>query len=161
MAGHWPGTGCCPAAIRGGKVAIRSTVLQGRRRGGREWVPREHSIMRGIMVWLQAEGIFHFRLNNFPMPIIRRQGHQRVLLAFKPVDTPGLPDIAGVLPDGRAFFIEVKRPGARPQNERERTHWERQRAFLDNARSNKAVAIMVDSVDAAVDSITAAMDGDA
>jgi predicted ATPase len=117
--------------------------------------------MRGILAWLQAEGIFHFRLNNFPMPIIRRQGNQRVLLAFKPVDTPGLPDIAGVLPDGRAFFIEVKRPGAKPQNDRERVHWDRQRAFLENATANKALAIMVDSVDAAVDAVTDAMDGDA
>jgi hypothetical protein len=76
----------------GGPVAIRSTQIQGRSRAkksGDTVLESEHSIQNSVLAWLRASGVFHFRLNNFPMPLIRRQGFQRVLVAFKPVDNPG------------------------------------------------------------------------
>jgi hypothetical protein len=47
-------------------------------------------------------------------------------------DAPGHSDLGGVLPGGRAFYMEIKRPGNRPT--------EKQQAFLD--RMAKAGAIV-------------------
>lgn len=50
----------------------------------------------------------------------------------------GVPDISGVLPDGRALFIEVKAPKGRASPE--------QVVFLDNANKRLAVAFVARSV---------------
>jgi hypothetical protein len=56
---------------------------------------------------------------------------------------PGFPDRAGLLPDGRWLFIEVKKPGG--------TFREGQKAFLEAARAAGHIAFHARSVDEALE----------
>lgn len=56
-----------------------------------------------------------------------------------PYSQAGVSDLIGSLPGGRAFFIEVKRPGNKASA--------LQKRFLDEARNVGAVAGVVTSVD--------------
>lgn len=66
-----------------------------------------------IIAYVRSIGGYAFRCNNLPAPI-RGEGGQ--ITGYRPVSVPGVSDIIGVLPDGRAFACEVKAPGrkARP-----------------------------------------------
>ena len=59
----------------------------------------------------------------------------------------GHSDLAGVLNGGRAYYLEIKRPGWKgPKDDREHD----QAAFLDRMRAAGAIAEFVTSVDAAL-----------
>lgn len=55
---------------------------------------------------------------------------------------PGVPDLIGTLPGGRALFIEVKVPGKKPRPD--------QAEFLENMRAAGAVAFYATSAGEAV-----------
>ncbi len=65
--------------------------------------PLESVIQRQILDYLTRKGYFVWRQNQGGIPT-GRGGFRR----FNGMR--GLPDICGVLPDGHALFIEVKRP---------------------------------------------------
>lgn len=54
----------------------------------------------------------------------------------------GFPDLLGVTGEGRAVFIEVKRPGERPRKN--------QQEFLARLRATNAIAFWADSVESAL-----------
>lgn len=91
----------------------------------------EHAIQNAILEYLATQKIPAWRINAGA--IKSEKGH-RVMLAPK-----GHADIAGVLPGGRALFIEVKAGKNQPT--------EAQQAFLDRVRSVGAVAFVAWSVD--------------
>lgn len=68
----------------------------------------------------------------------------------------GFPDLTVIVPGGRTAYLEVKAPGAKPRNAKQRAHWARQaeaRATL--ARMGHVVAL-VTSQDEAVAVLRAA-----
>ena len=65
---------------------------------------RESHLQAAVLATFRAYGILCWPMNR------EKGGRNRAAhVGFK-----GLPDIGGVLPGGRAFFCEVKRPGKRP-----------------------------------------------
>lgn len=64
------------------------------------------------------------------------KGH---VLGFRPGPTRGVSDILGVLPNGRALAIEVKRPGGKPT--------EAQQLFLHEVNRAGGLAFTASSVD--------------
>lgn len=65
--------------------------------------PKESLIVKSIETLLRYFQIFHWRMYTGPRVY---KGNK-----FLPSLQVGMPDIIGVLPDGRFFAIEVKRPG--------------------------------------------------
>jgi len=65
--------------------------------------PKESLIVKSIETLLRYFKIFHWRMYTGPRVY---RGNK-----FLPSLQVGMPDIIGVLPDGRFFAIEVKRPG--------------------------------------------------
>lgn len=63
----------------------------------------ERAIQRAVLDVLRAHGILAWGIQR------ERAGRSRA----SHIGFPGHPDIAGVLPGGRAMFIEVKRPGGK------------------------------------------------
>lgn len=59
------------------------------------------------------------------------------------IGIPGMSDLQGHRPDGRCFYLEVKKPGQKPR--------ENQLRFLDAMRSTGAIAGWADSVEKAVE----------
>jgi hypothetical protein len=67
-----------------------------------------------------------------------------------PMSQPkGVADILGILPDGRMFAIEVKRPGWTPpgQNTKAFKHHQNQQRFIDTINANGGVAFFATSID--------------
>lgn len=56
---------------------------------------------------------------------------------------PGMSDIAGILPDGRALYIECKMPGKHPTK--------LQRQFLEDVKATNGVGFVVHSLDELAD----------
>jgi len=71
----------------------------------------ELDIQKQILTWLKLNGIFAFRVNTMGVPLPNGK--------FRPSPMKGIPDIIGVLPGGRALFIEVKRPGGKTSKEQD------------------------------------------
>lgn len=84
---------------------------------------KEAQIVKKIRDWLKAEGALVFKYHGSVYGI------------------KGFSDLHGVLPCGRAFFLEVKVPGKKPEPF--------QQAFLDEARRFGAVTGWADSLDKA------------
>lgn len=84
------------------------------------------------MQYLAWRGIFHWRQNNAPV-FDPRRGCYRAHNGIK-----GLPDIAGVLKGGRAFYIEVKAQSGKVS--------ESQQAFIDRVTELGGLAIVARSV---------------
>lgn len=68
----------------------------------------------------------------------------------------GFPDLTVIGPDGRVAFLELKRLGAKPSNDKARAHWARQEAFRDTLRRMGHTAELVHSQDEACDVLRAA-----
>lgn len=118
----------------------------------------EKEIQLSIIKWLKSKRIFCYRQNN--------QGRLRRVDAesWKMLgsETPGIPDIGGVLPDGRALYIEVKSAKWRPPSEeaierayRKAMHngkkdpyetYKHQREFQRRARESGAIVILARSL---------------
>ncbi len=84
----------------------------------------ETEIVRAILDYLAANRIMAWRVNT---GAARNPAGRLVRFGV-----PGMPDIAGVLPGGRALFLEVKRPGGHPTRQQE--------AMMD--RLNRAGAVV-------------------
>ena len=81
----------------------------------------EAAITRSIRYYLRLKKILHFK-------------HWAGLGS-----EPGIPDICGVMPDGRALFIEIKKMNGKLS--------EAQELFLREAKANGAVAFVARSID--------------
>ncbi len=79
----------------------------------------ETEIQAAILEYLTARRILAWRCQAIPVPI--RRGGAIVGLRAANKETVGIPDILCVLPGGKLFAIEVKKPGKdlRP----EQTEW--------------------------------------
>jgi hypothetical protein len=64
---------------------------------------KEKDIQRSILDFLEASGIFHWRICLAAVPIAGGK-------FYRTNPMKGHPDIAGILKGGRYFTIEVKRP---------------------------------------------------
>ncbi len=84
------------------------TVAKARqKRPGKPCVPLEKDIQRQILDYLALRGIPAWRVNSGAM-VGEYKGKKRFM---RMNGKPGMSDICGVIPGGRALFIEVKRPG--------------------------------------------------
>jgi len=86
-------------------------------------MPKESDLVKKIRDWLNDSGCISFKMHGS-------------IYSHK-----GFSDIFGVLPGGRAFFLEVKLPGKKPEK------W--QEVFLLLVRSQGAVAGWCDSLEGA------------
>lgn len=66
---------------------------------------------------------------------------------------PGTPDYSGHLPGGRAWYLELKKPGARPTNARDKERWAAQERFIAAAASAGCVAFRATSLQEVADRI--------
>ncbi|MDR0449933.1 MAG: VRR-NUC domain-containing protein [Treponema sp.] len=89
----------------------------------------ESEVLNAACQFLSVHGIFHYRNNT---------GAYKIKDRFIRYGFPGSSDIAGVCPDGRALYVECKKPGKKPSP--------RQREFLDRVNGLGAVGIVADSV---------------
>jgi hypothetical protein len=71
---------------------------------------KESLIRKEIRDWLDTQGVFCWP--NLTVGIPDGQG------AYRKHPMPGIADICGVLPNGRALAIEVKKPGSHTDKER-------------------------------------------
>ena len=97
----------------------------------------EAAILAAILQYLGTRGIYAWRVNTGSMVKTNRAGKSRLVRFGK----RGTPDIAGIVKaqNGRALFIEVKRPGEHPTTE--------QSLRLNILRSEHAIAFWATSVD--------------
>lgn len=94
---------------------------------------KESDIQRAVLDYLKARGIMAWRQKSEGTFDAKRGIYRRG------TGTPGLPDIGGILPGGRALQIEVKAGRNKPTPE--------QVDFLARARAAGAVAFVAYSVD--------------
>lgn len=73
-------------------------------------VASEHDIQTAILNYLGYKGIKAIRVNAGRYAI--GEGKSRRMIMGAPTGTP---DIIGVIPGGRALYVEVKRPGGKPR----------------------------------------------
>lgn len=59
----------------------------------------------------------------------------------------GTPDIVGHMPDGRALYIELKKPGEKPHGPRDRERWKAQEDFIEEAARRNCVAFRARSLE--------------
>lgn len=90
----------------------------------------ESGVLNAVCQFLSVHGIFHWRNNT---------GAYRIKNRFIRYGFPGSSDIAGVCPDGRALYVECKKPGGRLSP--------LQREFLDKINGLGAVGITADGVE--------------
>lgn len=67
----------------------------------------------------------------------------------------GFPDLTVMSSDGRVGFLEVKTPNAKPRNEKDRLHWQRQADIQNVLRRMKQNVAVVRSQDEAVETLQA------
>lgn len=94
---------------------------------------KENAVQKACLDLLVRLQVFHWRSNNAPIYDPRRKRY-RAHNGIK-----GLPDICGVLPGGRALFVECKAPGGKLS--------EAQRDFHASASEEGAVVIVAWCVD--------------
>lgn len=68
----------------------------------------------------------------------------------------GFPDLTVIGPAGRAAFLEVKAPGARPRDAKQKAHWERQAEVREMLARMGHITGLVRSQDEAADMLRAA-----
>jgi hypothetical protein len=95
----------------------------------------ESSLVRAVLQLLALRGVCAWRCNSGGLSRTDAAGRRRY---YKFAGVEGLSDVAGVLPGGRALFVECKRPG--------RKATVAQAAFLDRMRAQGAVALVVEDV---------------
>lgn len=97
-------------------------------------VPLEKEIQKQIHQYLTLHGWLVIRLNSGA--VVGEHNGRKRFVRFN--DAPGVSDLLCIR-DGRALFVEVKRPGKIPN--------EKQREFLDRALRHGAAAIWVQSIE--------------
>lgn len=101
--------------------------------------PSEADVQRALIAALRVHPsvAFAHRINTRVVDVVDRKtarGTRPMVTAPK-----GHPDIAGMLRDGRALYIEAKRPGGKLTDE--------QAAFLTAVNAHGGLGIVADSVD--------------
>ncbi len=98
----------------------------------------ETELTKAIRSVLSACGIFHWKQWQGPMS-----------------QPKGVSDILGILPGGRMFAIEVKRPGwSKPgPGAKAFTHHRNQQGFLDAVNRSGGVGFFAQSVDDVIDGL--------
>jgi len=99
-------------------------------------IPTEKQIEREILAYLELRTITSWKQNNGCLKAGDR--FVKFFMDAKGKSIKGMPDIAGYLPNGRALYIEVKRPKKYPTPE--------QRAFIINAQESGCLAFIAHSV---------------
>ena len=94
--------------------------------------PTEADVINAVLGWLAARRIPHWRINS---GALKNQSGQLVRFGAR-----GMADIAAIGPDGRAIWIECKRPKGGVASAA-------QREFLDCINRNGGVGIIVSSVE--------------
>lgn len=98
----------------------------------------ENQVQRAILQFLTVHKIFCWRVNNGAMKIDKR--YIKFVTDVNGDAVHGIPDICGVLPDGRALFIEVKNSTTLKMSLA-------QEEFITKADKNGAIAFVANSVD--------------
>jgi hypothetical protein len=108
-----------------------------RRRAATPKLPAETeaSVLRSIVATCSLRGVYSLRLNSGAQAIPAADGHARRYVRF---GEKGCADLLLLLPGGRTAFVEIKRPGKRPDEHQLRWLLARQQAG--------AVAVWVDRV---------------
>ncbi|MDR0411958.1 MAG: VRR-NUC domain-containing protein [Treponema sp.] len=95
----------------------------------------ENEIVKASLEYLQARNIPAIRMNVGAVRFADENGRRN----FVRFGTPGMSDILGILPDGRALAVECKTANGKLSNF--------QSEFLDAIRHNNGVAIVARSVE--------------
>jgi len=103
----------------------------------------EGSIQSDVMKWLTLKGVWVWRVNNSGMPVRDSQG--RVVGLKKSTLPEGHSDLAGILPGGRALYIEMKSPGKKPSSD--------QRKFIARVNKEGGLAFWADSLDTVMEHV--------
>lgn len=123
------------AAMHGVEPVNQATIRAPRKRAapGADGMPLEADIQKAIMGFLRLHPkvVFVGRFNSGQAV----EGNRRIWFNT----CPGFPDIHGLLTDGRALYVEVKRHDGRVTDDQKR--------FLERAANAGAVALVARSVD--------------
>lgn len=95
----------------------------------------EHDIQTAISIELCKRGCIVHRTNS---GVYYTKDGRPVRIGV-----PGMSDLQGHRPDGRCFYLEIKRPGQKPRKNQD--------LFLSAMRSTGAIAGWADSVDRATE----------
>ncbi len=95
----------------------------------------EKDVLNACLLWLRCRGAFCWRQNSGAMSG-EYKGKRRF---FRFASEPGISDIVGVAPGGRAILVETKREGGKKPTPE-------QLSFLDTARAKGAFAVWVRSL---------------
>jgi hypothetical protein len=98
--------------------------------------PTEAEIQRGILSYLQSLRIRAWRVNSGAFKAVGRGGAERLVWC---TSAKGHSDIAGILPGGRALFIECKRRTGELRPDQE--------AFLDMVNAEGALGFVARSLE--------------
>lgn len=98
--------------------------------------PTEAEIQRSVLAYLQSLGIRAWRVNSGAFKAKGRGGRERFVWCNT---AKGHSDIAGVLPGGRALYIEVKRRKGEPRPD--------QVEFLDMVNREGALGFIARSLE--------------
>lgn len=105
----------------------------------------EYLTMRNIMCWPNAAvSVFDPKRGKF------RKSHNKF-------SRNGIPDILGILPDGRFLGIELKRPptGKRKPETLQNMLSDDQKEFIDDADKNGALCFVADSLETIISKLEA------
>jgi photosystem II stability/assembly factor-like uncharacterized protein len=94
----------------------------------------EEAIVKACLEYLRLRGVYAYRTNTGAAAYQDRTGKRR----FVRFGTPGLSDITGVLPGGRALYVECKAENGRLS--------EHQEAFLKTVREFGALTVVARSI---------------
>lgn len=97
----------------------------------------EKPIERAILEYLELIGITAWKQNNGAFKVEGR--FIRIFMDARGDSVTGISDIGGWVPGGRGLYIEVKRPGEKPNDD--------QKSFLKNAKDSGCVAFVARSID--------------
>ncbi len=70
----------------------------------------------------------------------------------------GTPDYSGHLPGGRAWYVELKKPGAKPTNARDKERWAAQEKFISDAAAVGCLAFRATSLEQVASRLAREMD---
>lgn len=94
----------------------------------------ESAIQAHVLQYLRLRGIKAYRINAGMIPTGEKRSRRMIRLAPK-----GFSDIMGVMPGGRAIFVECKAKGGKLTQFQE--------MFLDEMRQQGAVCVVARSID--------------
>ncbi len=92
------------------------------------------TVVNPCLDWLELMGVMAWRNNTGAM--VRTYKGRTRLIRF---GCPGMSDIAGIMPGGRALYIECKPPGEGPSDDQE--------LFLTAVKAKGAVGLVVHSLE--------------